>query len=140
MPKKREVVPADVGRVAAKFKLWREQKSPGERIPERLWTAAVRLSKAHGVCFVAHSLGLDYYDLKKRVDRRVSSRPPRPDRKRLAKREPGFPKFLELEISPEKPECVLELENRRGEKLRLELRGAALDLERVARLFWSRGR
>lgn len=136
----REVLPANIQRVAAKFKLWRKQKSRGERIPDRLWAAAIRLSKTHGICPVATALGLAYYDLKRRIDPGTSRRSPRPARRNPSKRSPPAPEFVEVALSREKPECVLELENLRGEKLRMVLRGASLDVETLTRLFWSGGK
>ena len=36
-------------------------------LPEKLWTAAVKLSRIHGVSQVARLLGLDYYKLRQRA-------------------------------------------------------------------------
>ena len=151
MPRKQKVSAAAIQRIAKEFKLWRAQKKPGERIPQRLWDAAVQLCKSHGVYSVLRSLKLDYYALKKRLG--ASTPPVRSEKLKRKKGDSGAPKFVELPLPgglsfptnkttvektvAEKTECVLEIENKRGEKLKLELRGAAVDLEQVVRLFWD---
>ena len=151
MSRKQKVPAVEIQRAAREFKLWRAQKKPGERIPERLWDAAVQLCKSHGIYPVLCSLGLDYYALKKRLG--ASTPANSSEKKKRNKGDSGAPKFVELPLpgelsfpankttaektAAEKTECVLEIENKRGEKLKLELRGAAVDLEQVVRLFWD---
>jgi hypothetical protein len=52
---------------------WRKaRKGPGP-MPEELWSAAVALAKAFGVCRIARALPLDYTSLRKRVEKHPES-------------------------------------------------------------------
>jgi len=77
------------------------------------------------------ALGLDYKCLKRRVKEAAS---------RAQASSPAA--FVEL-VAPGRfgsPECVVELENRAGAKLRIELRGSAVpDLVDLARRFGAQG-
>jgi hypothetical protein len=55
-------------RGGASFRLG-EPPGSGRRIPQTLWTLAVRLVKTHGVSRTATALGLDYYRLKKQAEK-----------------------------------------------------------------------
>ncbi len=116
----------------AQFESWRSSRSPGTRIPARLWRAATDAGRQYGVSKTALELSLDYYALKKRVESAVeegSACEQSPERG-----------FLEIPLCAPSttPECVLELEDGRGARLRVEIKGAALaELETLARTFWS---
>jgi hypothetical protein len=81
----------------------------------------------------ALELRLDYYALKKRVESAAEERSasePLP--------EGGFLEIPLCATPSTSPECVLELEDGRGARLRVEIKGAALaELETLARTFWS---
>lgn len=120
----RRKVPAALARLERRFEAWRESRSVGERIPEPLWKAAVQVAAEHGLNRTASFLKLDYYSLKKRVDRsRASSAT-----------------FVELP-SPSFPvtsECVIDMEDRGGARMRVHLKGQQLpDLLPLSRLFWD---
>jgi hypothetical protein len=53
-------LPADLERARSRLQAWRGRRTRGTRIPQSLWTVAVRLAKTHGVCRAATALGLDY--------------------------------------------------------------------------------
>ncbi len=57
-------LPPDLVRELSRFQGWRAQRKPGGRIPQPLWTMAIRLAKVHGVSRTAAVLRLDYYRLK----------------------------------------------------------------------------
>ena len=76
-------LPTDLVQGRRRFQAWRGQRKPGVRIPQRLWTMAVRLAKAHGVSRTSAALGLDYFSLKGRA---VDAVPP----------QSSGPAFLEL--------------------------------------------
>jgi hypothetical protein len=93
-----------------------------------LWRAAVEAAGEHGVSKTAQELSLDYYKLKERVDSAFTA--PAVAAKGQA--------FLEVPLPSPAPECVLELEDGQGARLRVELKGAApTELETLARAFWS---
>ena len=96
----------------------------GERIPRALWRAATKAAAEHGLNRTASVLSLDYYSLKKRVDELgVES-------------SSNVPKFVEL--SPGSlgvtSECVIEIENDNGARMRVHLKGQSPDLLSLSRL------
>jgi hypothetical protein len=121
-------LPADLLRGQARFQEWRKRRIAGARIPEPLWSLAVRLASTHGVCRAATALGLDYYSLKKRADASATVPPPA-----------GGPTFIEL-TNPAMvaKQCRFELDNGAGATMRVELVGYdATDVEALARSFWN---
>jgi hypothetical protein len=91
------------------------------------------VSKTSGI------LHLDYYALKKRVERRPDGRGPR-----IPKGGEATPSFVEL-VAPsgsgsyEHGECIVELEDGTGVKMRIHFQGKAVpDVAAVAELFLSR--
>ncbi len=79
------------------------------------------LAREHGVSKTSSTLGLDYYALKKRA----------------------AAEFLEVpvEVLTAAAECVVEIEDGAGARLRVELRGGAThEAEVVARALWSASR
>ncbi len=117
--------------VRGQFKRWRKRRRRGTRIPGALWQAAVEAAGEHGVSKTAQELSLDYYKLKERVES-ASTTPAVAAEGRA---------FLEVPLPSTAPECVLELEDGQGARLRVELKGAApTELETLARAFWSVGR
>jgi len=114
--------------VRGQFERWRKRRRRGTRIPTALWQAAVAAAGEHGVSKTAQELSLDYYKLKERV----KSEPTPPSASSTGRG------FLEIPLTSTAPECVLELEDGQGSRLRVELKGAApAELETLARAFWS---
>ena len=66
--RKRDEIPPVLARAQVRFRDWRGKRTIGARIPEPLWTLAVKLAIAHGACRTASALDLDYYSLKKRLE------------------------------------------------------------------------
>ena len=119
-----------------RFEQWRAGRKLGTRIPLELWSEAVEMVAVHGACRVAGELHLDYDMLKRRAalaDRKAPST-------ELA------PRFVEL-FAPagpmtvggaSHPECVVELANARGAKMRVELSGNGLGgLSALCSAFWA---
>ena len=114
--------------VRSQFERWRRSRTRGTRIPAALWRAAVEAAGEHGVSKTAQELNLDYYGLKERLESAPTT-PVVPAKGRG---------FLEVPLPSTAPECVLELEDGQGARLRVELKGAApAELETLARAFWS---
>jgi hypothetical protein len=131
-------VPADLSVAAERLGQWRRVRKRGERIPAALWGEAVQLAGRYGVNRTAQTLGLDYYHLKKRVQKKTSSlaepRQPAADLcfEELPAPASGYPAFA----SP--LECVMQFENKRGARLRIEWRGStAPDVAALGRDFWG---
>ncbi len=120
-------LPPDLVQGLRRFLAWREQRKPGVRIPQPLWTMAIRLAKAHGVSRTAAVLRLDYYRLKERAE--AAATPP----------QPNGPAFVEL--TPPvlvAKQCRLELDNGSGATMRVQLVGYdAADVEALSRSFWN---
>ncbi len=120
--------------VQSQFEQWRRHRALGTRIPEALWQAAVEVGHEHGVSKTAQALGLDYYGLKKRLESSPAEGAVAP----LSGS--GF-----VEIPLGRPiagsECVFELEDSQGARLRVELKGAGpSEVASLARTFWSLAR
>ena len=117
-------VPADIQEARQQFENWRYGRKRGERIPADLWVAAVELAKQHGVWPTAKALRLDHSRLKRRVGNDEG------DEKSGA--------FVEL--IPQGAMlcgCTVEMEDGRGARMRIELKGAAADVTALSRIFWS---
>jgi hypothetical protein len=61
-------IPAPLARGRDRFEMWRRTRQVGTRIPDELWSLAVKLADHDGISRAASVLGLDYYSLKKRVE------------------------------------------------------------------------
>ena len=114
--------------VDERFKRWRSTRTRGTPIPQVLWASAVGLARAQGLNRTARALRLDYYDLKKRLECADGPRQAQPT-------------FVEL-FTPRaggSGECLVELENARGAKMRIQLKGGDLagSLASLSSNFWS---
>ena len=120
-------LPPDLVRGQRRFQAWREERKPGDPIPQALWTMATRLAKAHGVSRTSAALGLDYYRLKKRAE--VAAGDPRG----------SGPAFVELPAPVTAAKrCRLELDNGSGATMRVHLVGYdAADIEALSLSFWD---
>lgn len=128
------VGPGEISRVSRQFKEWRRSRRSGTRIPESLWRAAVALAQRHGVSKASLALRLDYYSLKKRLE---AAPRPRPQAAGT-----GAP-FVEIPLRAVagSPACVLEVEDGRGARLRLELQGVGSgELAGLVGSVWSGSR
>ena len=104
--RKTETIPAEMEELRQHFESWRNTHAHRSRIPETLWTSAVKLARQHGLARTAKALHLDYTKLKALVSGNSS-----------AKRKEVSPAFVELLTADQLPECVVELENGRGKKI-----------------------
>ena len=126
--RKRGEVSKALARGRDRFEAWRRTRKFGARIPDRLWSLAVRLAAAHGVSRTASALKLDYHALKNRVTGENCDSNSVP------------PTFIELTPGPIAPstECVVEFEDGSGARMRVHVRGGHVpDLVALGRSFWS---
>ena len=125
-------VPAHLKALRRRFERWRTTRKGHSPIPEPLWARAVKLAGVYGLCRTARTLGLDYNALKRRVASAGSD---------AAHGEAPTMTFVELPTAPQAglAECVVELEDPRGAKMRIQIRGPH-DPEvvtAVSRVFWG---
>jgi hypothetical protein len=124
--RKRSEVPASLSRLGQRFAAWRKTRVLGERIPESLWDSAAKLAAEHGLNRTARVLRLDYYSLKKRFDSATA----------VAESST----FFELPSSSLSiaSECVVELEDTAGSRMRVHVKGQNLpDVLALSRSFWN---
>ena len=117
---------SDLAPVRASLELWRKRRKRGERIPKAIWSVVVPLARAHGVNPVSVALHLDYNILKRRVALR-SSTPSAAD-----------PSFVEVKVpAPSLDPCRIEIEDRCGLKMTLQLPGGSgANLPALVEAFW----
>jgi len=120
-------IPAEIEATQLKFEKWRQRRTGQERIPETLWSEAVEMARLYGTWPAAKALRLDYNKLKERA---VAGR----ERRALN----SSATFVEV-IPPAAgvPSCIVEMENGRGARMRIEWKGAAADLSALSRTFWE---
>src|SRR2546428_13095697 len=82
---KAETIPAEMEEIRQQFETWRNTHGHRTRIPETLWTSAVKQARQHGLHRTAKALNLDYAKLKALVGG-----------KSVAKRKQATPAFVEL--------------------------------------------
>ena len=122
----------EIEQVRRPLEAWRGTRKPGHRIPERLWSALVKLGRTYGISPVNQALRVDYNGLKRRV---AGGQPAR----RAASNRPAFVEFKALQPSGEMA-CVVELEDRLGGKMTLRLaQVSGADALALAQAFWRRG-
>ena len=117
----------------------------GTRIPDELWSLAVKLVDGHGLSRTASVLGLDYYSLKKRVAAENSGVTSVPSEfvagSESSDSASARPAFIELSSLPSpgaSGECVVEFADGSGASLRIHLSGCQTpDLVALGRSFWS---
>lgn len=130
--RKRRGLPARLERVRRRFEHWRQTRKVRTRIPESLWDSAVKVAAVHGINRTAEALRVDYYSLKERVEEYAAFPSDAPG-------EGGKATFVELPapVQPGAAECILELEDPGGAKMRVHLKGVeAPDLAALSRSFW----
>jgi hypothetical protein len=111
-----------------RFEAWRQNRKGKASIPDELWSAAVEVARKEGVSRTSTELRVEWNHLKRRMAA-ASAAPPKP----------ALPAFVELVAprAPSLPECMIELEGRRG-KLRIRLKNVpASYLATLSRELWE---
>jgi hypothetical protein len=117
--------------VKEQFKTWRKTRKSPRPIPKKLWAAAVNLTANHTISQISKELVLDYSTLKKRaaVKKKTGS----------ASMSPAD--FIEVNLEPPAAvaECIVEMQDIAGAKMRMHFRGQTdFDLLQLAKAFWSK--
>ena len=129
--KKHAALSQSLSQVKEQFKTWRQTRKSPRPIPAELWAAATGLSAKHSISQISKELALDYTSLKNRV---------------AVKKKTGVAKvsaadFIELNLEPPAvvSECIVEMQDIRGAKMRMHFRGKTdFDLLELAKAFWSK--
>jgi hypothetical protein len=118
--------------VKQRFAQWRASRKHGERISGELWGVALGLVERHGQQRVADELRVDIDVLKKRLAREVKPAP-------AIKAEPRFVEMFAppVPVAAQTCECIVEMENARGAKMRIEFKGNTSGLMQLSNAFWS---
>lgn len=109
--------------VQQQFQLWRKTKTGRERIPASLWQAAAEVFYIgeHSLHRISKALHLNYTALKQYVEaHQPSSIEVEPDV--TSEAPPAFIRF-ELDTPSAVSECIIEMEDLTGAKMRMCLRG-----------------
>lgn len=126
--------PSPLESVQHQFETWREHKKAArEPIPEHLWEAASKLHEEYPISRISKALRVNHADLKNRIYGK--SKPRR-------KNQPSS-QFIELKClsSFSSAECIVEMEDAFGSKMRMHFKGKAdLDLLELSKVFWTKGR
>jgi len=119
-----------LSQVNEQFKNWRRTRKNPWPIPEKLLKSAVSLTANYTVRQISEELIIDYDDLKQACTKT----------KKVRKKVPA-PTFIELDIEQPAaaPECIVEMENILGAKMRMHFRGKTdIDLLELAKAFWGK--
>jgi hypothetical protein len=128
-------LPSPLESVQYQFETWREnKKTPRKPIPEHLWEAASKLQKDYPISHISKVLRLNHTDLKNRISGQDLNR---------QRTKPSSAQFIELDCLPSftVSECIVELEDAGGSKMRMSFKGKAdLDLLELSKAFWRKAK
>ncbi len=131
---KANVLPPDLEETRNQLTYWREsKKSPREPIPEGLWEKVKDLAIKYSINEVSKNLRLNYTDIKKRI---LGS-----NYKTVSRKKPAS--FIELPSEKlfTQSECIIEMEDKSGCKMKMCFRGETnLDLLELGKAFWRKSR
>ncbi len=116
--------------VKQQFATWRKSRKHRSRIPDELWEATVGLSGQYSIHHISKALRINHTTLRDRIAARNMSENPETQ-------------ACFFELTPPLPsspisECLVEMENRHGEKMRMHFAGEiGLDLLALSHNFWT---
>jgi hypothetical protein len=117
-----------------RFEQWRESRKQRTPIPASLWEGAASLCADHSIYKISRSLHLDYNALKRHV---CSSHP------ESLSESVTSSAFVELDLKASLPEaeCLLEMEDKEGAKMKMHIKGRlCLDPLEFMKAFLGQGR
>ena len=121
-----------LGEVKKQFKLWRKTRKSPKPIPIKLWDAAAKLSETYTINQISKALSLNHTSLKERAHKM----------KEASIQEIHPPSFVELDFeqSPLLSECIVEMEDSAGAKMKMCFKGKTnFDLLELGKAFWRKG-
>lgn len=110
------IVSVGMEQTRRRMERWRATRMASGPMPEKLWAAAAKLARRHGVYPTARALGLEYNKLKRLSQSAHHTQKALPS-----------PGFVEL-IAPQPAgvsQCRIELESPRGGRLKIEFPAVA---------------
>jgi hypothetical protein len=122
-----DTIPLEIEATRLKFEKWRRSRTRLERIPQMLWSEAVERARRYGTWPVARALRLDYNKLKQ-LAVGGNERP-------ALNASTAFVEVIPPGVGVSS--CVVEMENGRGARMRIEWKGTAADLTALSRTFWG---
>ncbi len=121
-----------LNKVKSEFDFWRTTIKNGKPIPVELWEQAVDLYPEFTISKISITISLSYTNLKRRVEQKAEDV--------SGDRIENIPAFIELGLPQSSPllsECVVEMEDSRGAKMRMCFRGETdFDLLELGKSFW----
>jgi hypothetical protein len=135
------VVKPTIEEIQEQFILWRNSRRCRGPVPEQLWEAAVSLAEDYSIGHICKVLGLNNRQLKRKIQDHRGNWYPEEERSCH---------FVELAVSNPEPdvmsrpetdtEYVMEMEDPKGGKLRVHIKGgeSGFNLLEVAKAFWGR--
>jgi hypothetical protein len=127
------------------FRRWRQTRTAGERIPVAMWDAAVQMCQEHAPKRVAYKLRVGLATLMRHLERGAQHSPMRsaletefvevflsPTPRPVPTADTSVANARAMPEPPAKltptptPECVVEMENGQGVKMRVQLSGLGL--------------
>jgi hypothetical protein len=127
-------LPAGLEAVRRKFERWRATREGRASIPDRLWASAALAAAKWGISRTAGALRVNSSRLKQHLGTQAAA---------VSGGAEAADKAHFVELPPFTPngscECLLELEDGSGAKMRIQFRStAAPDLAAIGRSFWNR--
>lgn len=107
-----------IAKLQRRLEQWRGGKKLGERMPERLWAAVVKIARELGLAPAVRELKVDYYALKHRLEGKGATE--------LVEPKPAFIEVNQLGSLANlggQGEWSIEVEERSGTKFRVEYKG-----------------
>ena len=120
--------------VKKKFELWRKTRTNRKPIPQELWDTAANLSEAYSINQISKALRLNYTALKNRVNKKEANQ--------TCIQKVQASSFVELnfEQSPLVSECIVEMQDCYGAKMRMSFKGKTdFDFLELGKAFWRKG-
>jgi len=118
--------------VKEQFKIWRKTRKNPKPMPQELWAAAAKLTETYSINQISKALCLNHTSLKERVHKM----------KEACTQEIHLPSFIELNVEQSAlvSECIVEMEDKAGAKMRMCFKGKMdLDLLELGKAFWRKG-
>ena len=132
MTRQSSPLPPPISRAQAQFANWRSTRAT-RRIPASLWRLATELASRFGLSLTARVLRLDYQGLKVRLE---ASRSGGGEKASVGRHQLSFVEIPPLTAAPTSPECLIEIENASGAKMRIQVKGMSdLNLSDLTRSF-----